>query len=77
MEFRILGSIEIVGEDGPVSLHRGKEQALLAYFMLHPNTGHGLASLRRRGVGLRRDRCKGRGLGRVRQARPEDRSPER
>ena len=37
MEFRILGSIEIVGGDGPVSLHRGKEQALLAYFLLHPN----------------------------------------
>jgi DNA-binding SARP family transcriptional activator/DNA-binding beta-propeller fold protein YncE len=37
MEFRILGPLEIVGEHGPITLHRGKEQALLAYMLLHPN----------------------------------------
>jgi DNA-binding SARP family transcriptional activator/streptogramin lyase len=37
MEFRILGPLEIVGEDGPVMLHRGKEQALLLFMLLHPN----------------------------------------
>jgi YVTN family beta-propeller protein len=37
MEFRILGPLEIVGEDGPITLHRGKEQALLAFMLLHPN----------------------------------------
>jgi DNA-binding SARP family transcriptional activator len=37
MEFRILGPLEIVGEHGPVTLHRGKEQALLAFMLLHAN----------------------------------------
>jgi DNA-binding SARP family transcriptional activator/DNA-binding beta-propeller fold protein YncE len=37
MEFRILGPLEIVGDHGPVTLHRGKEQALLAFMLLHPN----------------------------------------
>jgi YVTN family beta-propeller protein len=37
MEFRILGPLEIVGEQGPVTLHRGKEQALLTFMLLHPN----------------------------------------
>ena len=37
MEFRILGPLEVVGADGPIVLHRGKEQALLAYMLLHPN----------------------------------------
>ena len=37
MEFRILGPLEIVGDDGPISVHRGKEQALLAFMLLHPN----------------------------------------
>jgi DNA-binding SARP family transcriptional activator/streptogramin lyase len=37
MEFRILGPLEIVGERGPVTLHRGKEQALLTFLLLHPN----------------------------------------
>ena len=32
MEFRILGPLEIVGEHGPVTLHRGKEQALLIFY---------------------------------------------
>jgi YVTN family beta-propeller protein len=37
MEFKILGPLEIVGEDGPITLHRGKEQALLSFMLLHPN----------------------------------------
>jgi DNA-binding SARP family transcriptional activator/DNA-binding beta-propeller fold protein YncE len=37
MEFRILGPLEIVGEHGLVRLHRGKEQALLAFMLLHAN----------------------------------------
>jgi YVTN family beta-propeller protein len=37
MEFRILGPLEIEGEAGPVTVRRGKEQALLAYMLLHPN----------------------------------------
>jgi DNA-binding SARP family transcriptional activator len=37
VEFRILGPLEIVGDDGPVTVHRGKEQALLAFMLLHPN----------------------------------------
>jgi DNA-binding SARP family transcriptional activator/streptogramin lyase len=37
VEFRILGPLEVVGADGPVVLHRGKEQALLAYMLLHAN----------------------------------------
>jgi DNA-binding SARP family transcriptional activator len=37
MEFRILGPLEIVGEHGPIRLHRGQEQALLAFMLLHAN----------------------------------------
>src|SRR5215471_5622266 len=37
MRFRILGSLEIEGDDGPITVHRGKEQALLAFMLLHPN----------------------------------------
>src|SRR6266516_3435840 len=37
MEFRILGPLEVVGEHGPVTLHRGKEQALLTFMLLHAN----------------------------------------
>ena len=37
MEFRILGPLEVVGEHGPVALRRGKEQALLAFMLLHAN----------------------------------------
>jgi len=37
MEFRILGPLEIVGEHGPISLHRGKEQVLLSFMLLNPN----------------------------------------
>ncbi len=37
MEFRILGPLEIDGDDGPITVHRGKEQALLAFMLLHPN----------------------------------------
>jgi YVTN family beta-propeller protein len=37
MEFRILGPLEVVDEGRPVAIHRGKERALLAYLLLHPN----------------------------------------
>jgi YVTN family beta-propeller protein len=37
MEFRILGPLEVEGEQGPVRLHRGKEQALLIFMLLHAN----------------------------------------
>src|SRR5439155_27318466 len=37
MEFRILGSLEVVDEGRPISIRRGKEQALLAYLLLHAN----------------------------------------
>src|SRR3954447_21488156 len=37
MEFRILGPLEVKGEHGPITLHRGKEQALLAYMLLNAN----------------------------------------
>jgi YVTN family beta-propeller protein len=37
MEFRILGSLEVVDDGRPVSIRRGKEQALLAYLLLHAN----------------------------------------
>ena len=37
MEFRILGPLEVVEDGRPVSIRRGKEQALLAYFLLHAN----------------------------------------
>jgi DNA-binding SARP family transcriptional activator/streptogramin lyase len=37
MEFRILGPIEVVDRGRAVAIRRGKEQALLAYLLLHPN----------------------------------------
>jgi YVTN family beta-propeller protein len=37
VEFRILGPLEVVDEGRPVSIRRGKEQALLVYLLLHPN----------------------------------------
>ncbi len=37
MEFRILGSLEVVDDGRPVSIRRGKEQALLIYLLLHAN----------------------------------------
>jgi DNA-binding SARP family transcriptional activator/streptogramin lyase len=37
MEFRILGPLEVVDEERPVVLQRGKQLALLAYLLLHPN----------------------------------------
>jgi YVTN family beta-propeller protein len=37
MEFRILGSLEVVKDGRPVSIRRGKEQALLVYLLLHAN----------------------------------------
>ncbi len=35
MEFRILGPLEVVDDGRPVPIRRGKEQALLAYLLLH------------------------------------------
>lgn len=37
MDFRILGPLEVVNEGRPVSIRRGKEQALFAYLLLHAN----------------------------------------
>ncbi len=37
MEFRILGPLDVVDEGRPVVLQRGKQLALLAYLLLHPN----------------------------------------
>jgi DNA-binding SARP family transcriptional activator/streptogramin lyase len=37
MEFRILGPLEVVDDGNDVSIRRGKEQALLAYLLLHAN----------------------------------------
>jgi len=37
MEFRILGPLEVLDEGRPVALQRGKQLALLAYLLLHPN----------------------------------------
>jgi YVTN family beta-propeller protein len=37
MEFRILGPLEVLDEGRPVAIRRGKEQALLAYLLLHAN----------------------------------------
>ena len=37
MEFRILGPLEVVDDGRPVSIRRGKEQALLIFLLLHPN----------------------------------------
>jgi DNA-binding SARP family transcriptional activator/streptogramin lyase len=37
MEFRILGPIEVVDGGRTIAIRRGKEQALLAYLLLHPN----------------------------------------
>ncbi len=37
MEFRILGPLEVVDEGRPISIRRGKEQALLIYLLLHAN----------------------------------------
>src|SRR5919201_3271093 len=37
MEFRILGPLEVLDGGRPLSIRRGKEQALLAYLLLHPN----------------------------------------
>ena len=37
MEFLILGPLEVVEDGRPISIRRGKEQALLAYLLLHAN----------------------------------------
>ena len=37
MEFRILGPLEVVDDGRSISIRRGKEQALLAYLLLHAN----------------------------------------
>ncbi len=38
MEFRILGSIEVVGDEGPLPLGAPKQRALLAFLLLNANT---------------------------------------
>jgi len=37
VEFLILGPLEVVEDGRPISIRRGKEQALLAYLLLHAN----------------------------------------
>jgi DNA-binding SARP family transcriptional activator/DNA-binding beta-propeller fold protein YncE len=37
MEFRILGPLEVLDDGRPLSIRRGKEQALLVYLLLHAN----------------------------------------
>src|SRR5919109_935811 len=37
MKFRILGPLEVIAGGRPLSIRRGKEQALLAYLLLHAN----------------------------------------
>jgi len=37
VEFRILGPLEVVDDGRPVSIRRGKEQALLVYLLIHAN----------------------------------------
>src|SRR5919204_628932 len=37
MEFRILGPLEVIDGGRPLVIRRGKEQALLAYLLLHAN----------------------------------------
>src|SRR6266508_1889859 len=37
MEFRILGPLEVIDGGRPLAIRRGKEQALLAYMLLHAN----------------------------------------
>jgi DNA-binding SARP family transcriptional activator len=38
VEFRILGSVEAIGDDGPLPLGAPKQRALLALLLLHANT---------------------------------------
>src|SRR5215467_1311237 len=38
MEFRILGSVEVVGDNAPIQLGAPKQRALLASLVLHANT---------------------------------------
>ena len=38
IEFRILGSVEAVGDDGPLALGAPKQRALLSLLLLHANT---------------------------------------
>jgi len=37
MEFRVLGPLEVVGEDGPVALGGPKQRAVLAHLILRAN----------------------------------------
>jgi DNA-binding SARP family transcriptional activator/DNA-binding beta-propeller fold protein YncE len=37
MEFRILGTVDVLDDGRPLTIRRGKEQALLAYLLLHAN----------------------------------------
>ena len=35
MQFRVLGSLEVIGADGPALLGRGKRRSLLALLLIH------------------------------------------
>jgi hypothetical protein len=37
MQFHVLGPLEVVGDDGPVQLGRGKRRSLLALLLMHAN----------------------------------------
>lgn len=37
MDFRILGSVEVVDDGRHISIRRGKQLALVAYLLLRPN----------------------------------------
>ena len=37
MEYRVLGPLEVVGDDGPLALGGAKQRALLALFVLNAN----------------------------------------
>ena len=37
MQFRALGPVEVLGEDGPIRLGRGKRRALLVLLLVHAN----------------------------------------
>src|SRR6478609_3078797 len=37
MEFRVLGPLEVVGDEGPISLGGTSQRALLALLLLHAN----------------------------------------
>jgi DNA-binding SARP family transcriptional activator len=38
IEFRVLGPVEAIGDDGPLQLGAPKQRALLAFLLLNANT---------------------------------------